>query len=72
MFPNEVLVALTDGERVRVLDHTGNVFLNCSRWLFEQCWKRGLFEDLNDEELPQLCGDELDKPGANAQVQRRP
>ena len=47
-FPNEMLVALSDGDRVRVIDYEGNVFLNCSRWLFEKCWMRGWFEDLPD------------------------
>jgi len=29
-----------------VKDDEGNVFLNCSRWLFDQCWLRGFFEEL--------------------------
>jgi len=47
MFPRErLMVCFDDGMRVIVKDDEGNVFLNCSRWLFDQCWRRGFFEEL--------------------------
>lgn len=47
MFPRErLMVCFDDGTRVIVKDDEGNVFLNCSRWLFDQCWLRGFFEEL--------------------------
>jgi len=46
IFPMErLMVCFDDGRRVIVKDDNGNVHLNCSRWLFDQCWKRQWFED---------------------------
>jgi hypothetical protein len=46
LFPRErLMVCYDDGSRVVVKDADGNVFLNCSRWLYETCWQRGYFED---------------------------
>jgi hypothetical protein len=36
-------VAFDDGERVIVKNEDGNVMFDGSRWLFDQCWKRGWF-----------------------------
>jgi len=43
---DELLTAVSAGDRVRVLNPEGNVMLNCSLWLFDQCWARGWFEDV--------------------------
>lgn len=42
--PESLMVVYNDGARVIVKNEEGNVMLDCSRWLFEQCWKRGWFE----------------------------
>lgn len=44
-FVESLLVVYSDGERVIVKNEEGNIMLDCSRWLFEQCWQRGWFHD---------------------------
>lgn len=41
-----LFVVKDDGMRVVVFNQEGNTMLDVSRALYDECWKRGYFEDL--------------------------
>lgn len=41
----ELHVSFDDGERVILVNDDGNVMMNCSKWLFEECRRRGFLVD---------------------------
>lgn len=42
-FSESLQVVYADDSRVMVKDQDGNVMFDGTRWLFEQCWRRGWF-----------------------------
>lgn len=42
---DELMAVFDDGRRVIVKNQDGNVMLDCSRFVFDECWKRGWFTD---------------------------
>lgn len=45
VFDEDLRVVFDDGKRVVVHNQDANVMFDGTRWLFDQCWKRGYFCD---------------------------